>query len=81
MALSHRARKRWSLVILLIGLTAYVVVAVTVLDALRDRFGRPVWWLEALVFVGLGVLWALPFRAIFRGVGREDPDSDGPPRE
>jgi branched-subunit amino acid transport protein len=81
MALSHRSRKRWTLVILLVGLPVYVVVAVTILDALRDRFGRPAWWLEALVFVGLGVLWALPFRAVFRGVGREDPDAEGPPKE
>ena len=75
MALSYRARRRLALAILLIGLPLYIVVAVTIMDALRDRFGRPIWWLEVLVFVALGVVWALPFRSIFRGVGRDDPDA------
>ncbi|SDO41753.1 Protein of unknown function [Lutimaribacter pacificus] len=70
MALGYKARKRWALVILLIGLPAYVVVAVTVVNML----GRPPIWAELLVYVGLGFLWALPFRFIFRGVGQPDPD-------
>ena len=70
MALGYKARKRWALVILLIGLPAYVVVAVTVVNML----GRPPLWAEFLVYVGLGFLWALPFRFIFRGVGQPDPD-------
>lgn len=74
MALSYRARRIWTYVILLLGMPAYVVVAVTLMDMARERLGRPVWWLEVLIFVGLGLLWALPFRAVFRGVGREDPD-------
>ena len=81
MALSYRARRRWALVILLVGLPLYIVVAVTIMDALRDRFGRPVWWLEILVFVVLGVVWALPFRSVFKGVGRGDPDEPPPPPE
>lgn len=70
MALSYKARKRWSLVILLIGLPAYVVAAVTVVNMLE----RPPIWVEFLVYVALGFLWALPFRFIFRGVGQPDPD-------
>lgn len=70
MALSYKARKRWSLVILLIGLPAYVVAAVTVVNMLE----RPPIWVEFLVYVALGFLWALPFRLIFRGVGQPDPD-------
>lgn len=73
MALSHKARRRWSLVILLVGLPAYVVAAVTVLNWLD----RPPFWVELLVYAGLGFLWALPFRAVFRGIGREDSDKDG----
>ncbi len=79
MALSWRARRIWSYVILLIGLPLYVVLAVTLTDLLRDRLGRPIWWLELLIFVGLGLLWALPFRSVFRGVGRDDPNR--PPRD
>lgn len=70
MALSYKARRRWSLVILLIGLPLYVVVAVGVIGL----FDRPPIWLELLIYVSLGLLWALPFKFIFRGVGQADPD-------
>lgn len=76
MALSYRARRAWTYVILLVGLPVYVVLAVTLIDLARDRLGRPAWWLEILIFVALGLLWALPFRTVFRGVGRADPDRD-----
>ncbi|EPX82779.1 hypothetical protein ruthe_03241 [Rubellimicrobium thermophilum DSM 16684] len=75
MALSYRARRIWSLVVLLIGLPLWIVLAVTGVDWLREWAGRPVWWLEFLIFVALGIVWALPFRGIFRGVGRGDPDA------
>ncbi|RKF14818.1 DUF2842 domain-containing protein [Roseovarius spongiae] len=81
MALSYKARRRWSLVILLIGLPAYVVIAVTVVDWLD----RPSFWVELLIYVTLGFLWMLPFRFVFLGVGKADPDAtppeDGPGRE
>ncbi|MDJ0827349.1 MAG: DUF2842 domain-containing protein [Rhodobacter sp.] len=70
MALSYKARRRWSLVILLVGLPAYIVVAVTVVN----WFERPGFVLELAIYVGLGILWALPFRAVFRGIGQADPD-------
>jgi len=72
MALSYKARRRWSLVILLIGLPAYIVTAVTVVNWL----GRPPFLLELAVYVGLGFLWAVPFRFVFRGIGRPDPEAD-----
>ena len=70
MALSYKARRRWSLVVLLIGLPLYIVVAVTVVG----WFDRPGVLLELAIYVGLGILWALPFRALFRGIGKPDPD-------
>ena len=70
MALSYKARRRWSLVILLLGLPLYVVVAVGVIGL----FNRPPIWLELFIYVSLGVLWALPFKFIFRGFGQADPD-------
>ena len=76
MALSYKARRRWALVILLIGLPAYVVAAVT-LVGLIERPSVPV---ELAIYVGLGCLWALPFRFIFRGIGQPDPDAP-PQRE
>lgn len=74
MALSYKARRRWSLVILLLGLPLYIVVAVTVMTWLD----RPPLWLELLVYIVLGVLWAIPFRFVFKGVGKADPDTEEP---
>ncbi|MBO6855174.1 MAG: DUF2842 domain-containing protein [Marivivens sp.] len=73
MALSYKARRRWSLVILLVGLPAYIVAAVTVMNIL----GRPPIWVELGVYIGLGIVWALPFKFVFRGVGKADPDAPG----
>lgn len=70
MALSYSTRRRLSLLILLVGLPVYIILAVTVVD----WFDRPPVWLEVLVYVGLGILWALPFKAVFTGVGQPDPD-------
>ena len=71
MALSYKARKRWSLVILLVALPLYVVVAVNVVE----MFERPSILVELAIFVGLGILWVLPFKSIFKGVGQADPDA------
>jgi hypothetical protein len=70
MALSYKARRRWALVILLIGLPLYVVVAVNVIDL----FERPSVLVELAVYLTLGFLWALPFRFVFRGIGQADPE-------
>lgn len=72
MALSHKTRKNLSLLILLVGLPLYIAAAVFVVDL----FERPSLFVELLVYIGLGVLWALPFRAVFRGVGKADPDEE-----
>ena len=71
MALSYKARRRWALVILLIGLPLYIVVAVN----LVGLFDRPSILVELGIYVGLGIVWALPFRFIFKGVGQADPDA------
>ncbi len=72
MALSYKARRRWSFVILRIGLPLYVVVAVNVID----MFDRPPFWVELVVYVVLGFLWAAPFKFVFKGVGKADPDAE-----
>ncbi|MFP1644102.1 DUF2842 domain-containing protein [Pontitalea aquivivens] len=73
MALSYRARRRWSLLILVVGLPLYVAAAVTVVNWADATFGRLPIWAELMVYLGLGFLWALPFRAVFRGIGQADP--------
>jgi hypothetical protein len=75
MALSYKARRRWSLIILLIGLPLYIVVAVNVVAL----FERPGLLVELAVYIVLGVLWAVPFKFIFKGVGKDDPDA--PPED
>ncbi|MDJ1017601.1 MAG: DUF2842 domain-containing protein [Paracoccaceae bacterium] len=74
MALSYKTRRRLSLLILLVALPIYAVVAVNVVE----MFDRPPMWLELLIFVALGIVWALPLKSIFKGVGQADPDA---PRE
>lgn len=71
MTLSYTARKRWSLAILLIGLPVYIVVAVNAVGL----FDRPPFWAEVLIYIGLGIVWALPFKMIFKGIGQNDPDA------
>lgn len=71
MPLSYKARKRWSLVVLLIGLPAYVVAAVS----LVNWIDRPSIWVELLIYVGLGFLWIVPLKRVFIGVGQPDPDA------
>ena len=66
MVLSYKARRRWSLVVLLVGLPAYIVAVITVLNLL----GRPPLVVEFFVYVLLGIAWAIPFRFVFRGIGK-----------
>jgi hypothetical protein len=70
MALSYKARRRLSLLILLVGLPLYVVAAVTVVNWLD----RPPILVELGVYIVLGIVWALPFKFVFKGVGQADPD-------
>ncbi len=69
--MSFRLRKFLCAVVLLVGLPIYIVVAATIVSQLE----RPHIVLEVALYVVLGVLWALPFRGLFRGIGRPDPDA------
>lgn len=70
--MTHRTRRILALVLLLVWLPLYVVAAVT----LTGWMGRPPVLVEAAVYLGLGFLWALPFRRVFLGIGRADPGAD-----
>ena len=65
-----KTRKRWSLVILLVGLPLYIVVAVSLVNWMDRIWGRPPILVELAVYVALGILWALPFRKVFSGIGK-----------
>lgn len=71
MALSYKTRRRLSLLILLVGLPVYIGLA----WFLVSLFERPSIFLELAIYVVLGILWALPFKAVFKGVGQADPDA------
>jgi hypothetical protein len=71
MALSYKARKRWSLFVLLVVMPAYVVLAVSLMNSIA----RLPLWAEVPAYVLLGVGWILPFKRVFIGVGQPDPDA------
>ena len=71
MALTYKTRRRLSLLILLVGMPAYIAVAWWVMSL----FERPGIWLEFAIYIVLGILWVLPFKAVFKGVGHADPDA------
>ena len=72
MDLSYKARRRWALVILVIGLPLYIAVAWWLVGTLE----RPNVLVELAIYLGLGIFWALPFKFIFKGIGQADPDVD-----
>ena len=55
----------------MVGLPVYIVAAVNIIGL----FERPSILIELLIYVGLGVLWAIPLKAVFKGVGQADPDA------
>jgi hypothetical protein len=71
MALSYKARRRWSLVILLIGLPVYIVAAISLIAMLPDLPG----WVMFFIYVILGFAWMVPLKFVFLGIGQEDPDA------
>jgi hypothetical protein len=77
MALSYKARRRWSLAILLLGLPIYITACiVTVAFFFPDPLERPSLLVELAIYIVLGILWALPFKFVFKGIGQADPDKD-----
>ena len=71
MVLGYKMRKRLSLLTLLVGLPLYIIVVVKVVS----RLERPSILVELLIYVALGVVWVLPFKSIFKGIGQADPDA------
>ena len=59
-----------SLIVLLIWLPVYIVIVLNFISFLD----RPSPIIELLVYIIAGILWALPFKFIFKGVGKEEQD-------
>jgi membrane protein implicated in regulation of membrane protease activity len=71
MALSYKARKRLSLLIVMVGVPLYIMLAVTLVALLPPL---PV-AVEFVMYAALGVAWVFPLKSVFRGVSQPDPDA------
>ena len=70
MNINYKNRRRISLILLLVGLPMYVILAINILAF----FERPSILLEVIIYLSLGIVWALPFKFIFKGIGQADPE-------
>ena len=71
MALSYKGRRRMALLVLVVGLPIYILVA----SVLATTIAPDSVWVTLLLYVGLGIVWILPFKSLFKGIGQEDPDA------
>ena len=69
--LTYRKKKILSLIILLIWLPAYIIIILNVINFLD----RPHILVELLIYVVAGIVWALPFKFIFKGIGKNEKDN------
>ncbi|MDZ7904992.1 MAG: DUF2842 domain-containing protein [Cypionkella sp.] len=67
----YKSRKRWALFLLLVGMPVYVVIVLNLMTSIQ----RLPFVLEALAYVVLGIIWIVPFKRVFLGVGQPDPDA------
>ena len=64
---SYRLKRFLAILVLLLWLPFYIVLVLNILAL----FERPSIVVELLVYVIAGVLWALPFKALFKGLGQQ----------
>ncbi len=75
--ISYKARKRWALFALLVGMPIYIVIVLNLMTSI-DRLP---FWAEVVAYVFLGIAWILPLKRVFLGVGQPDPDAAQAPEE
>lgn len=66
-----KTRKRLTLLVLVLGLPAYIIVAVTLVNWMDRTWGRQPIWIELLVYIILGIIWIMPFKRLFTGIGKD----------
>lgn len=69
--MTFKARKRLAIFVLVVGLPAWIVLSMVLVGLFEER---PPILAELAIYVGLGVVWALPLKRLFLGVARPDPD-------
>ena len=65
--ISYKLKRLFAILVLLFWLPFYIVLVLNILAL----FERPSLVVELIVYVIAGVLWALPFKALFKGVGQQ----------
>ena len=71
--MTFKTRKRLAILVLVVGLPAWIIVAMVLVGLFETR---PPILVELLIYVGLGVVWILPLKPLFLGVARPDPDDE-----
>ena len=66
--MSYKLKRRLSLFILIVGLPIYVIIIVNLISS----FDRPNFLVELMIYLLSGIVWALPLRSVFRGVGQAE---------
>ena len=66
--MSYKLKRRLSLLILVVGLPVYIILIVNLISS----FDRPNFVVELLIYLLSGVVWALPLKSVFRGVGQAE---------
>ncbi|MFQ1702563.1 DUF2842 domain-containing protein [Loktanella agnita] len=74
--MTYKARKRLALFVLVIGLPVYIIVAVSIMSGMLNGDIRLPFLVELLIYIALGIGWALPLKWVFKGIGQPDPDAD-----
>jgi len=64
---SYKLKRLFAILVLLLWLPIYILVVLNILAL----FERPSLIIELLVYVILGVFWALPFKGLFKGIGQK----------
>ena len=74
----RRRRLLWTTLLLLLGLPAYLIAASYFVAAINPVIDTPEgpsralhWSVELLIYIGLGVLWALPLKRLVQGLGKK----------
>ena len=67
---SYKLKRFLAILVLLLWLPLYIVLVLNILAL----FERPSLIVELLVYVIAGVFWALPFKALFKGIGQQTND-------
>jgi len=78
MPIPYKTRRRLALLTLVIGLPAYIIIAVSAVNWAEGHWGQLPGWGAVLIYLVLGFLWIVPLKPVFIGVGKPDPDAEKP---